>query len=163
MYSFIMIRTIFSFTNRGLRLPIQRDRVWKNTSFNWIRVGQCRDFNGGLVIVWASLNFPKPIPIFILLWGWLELPDQVQLQASKFKMEDGETEVTEPGWWLGLTRYQVYKMFESVRHKTHEPNEGWLSFCRNCVLRQIFSVFEFERVPSPSQACYALYNICILV
>ena len=78
-------------------------------------------------------------------------------------MADDETEVTEPGLWLGLARYQVYKMFESVKHKTHEPNESWLSFCRNYVLGQIFSVFQFERVLGSSQASNVLYNVCILV
>ena len=136
---------------------------WKITSFSWDRVWQCRDFNGGLMMAWASLSFPESIPTFILLRVWLELPDQVQLQASKLKMEDAKTGVTEPGWWLGLARYQVNKMFELIKHKMHEPNESWLSFCRNCVFRQIFDVFQFEWVLSPSQTHYALYKVCIYV
>ena len=131
----------FFFTYRGLRFPVQGDRVWKITSFSWNRVWKCKDFNGSLMIVWASLSFPESIPTLTLLWKWLELPDQVQLQASKLTMENGETEVTEQGWWFGLTRYQVCKMFEWSKHKTHEPNGCWICLCRNCMFWTVFGAF----------------------
>ena len=125
----------------------------KYTSFSWIRVEQCRDFNGCLGIVWASLNFLKANPMLILLWGWLEVSDQVKLQASKVKMVDAETGVTEPGWWLGLLWYDVYEMFQVFKHKTHEPKIGWLWFCRSSEFWAVLSVFEFWRVSASNQSC----------
>ena len=128
----------------------------KYTSFSWNRVEQCRDFNGGLRIVWASLNFPEANPMLILPWGWLEISGQVKLQASKVKMVDAETGVTEPGWWLGLLWYDVYEMFQVFKHKTHEPKIGWLCFCRFWVFGHNFGVFEDLRVSSVKKSCYAL-------
>ena len=153
----------FLFTDRGLRFPVQGDKVWNFTSFSWNCVWKWSDFNGGLMLAWASLSFPESIPTLALLWKWLELPDQVQLQASKLTMEDGETEVTEQGWWFGLTRYQVCNVFEWSKLKTHEPNGIWGCLCRICSFGQVLGVFQLERVSGPCQACYVLYIVFILV
>ena len=50
----------------------------------------------GMIII-APLRSQEAIPMPSLLYGWLELPAQVKLQASRLKMAMAETGVTEPG------------------------------------------------------------------
>ena len=109
------------------------------------------------------LSFPECVSTLALLWKCMKLSIQVNLQDLKTKMADDGEVVTEQGWRSGLVWYQVCKMFESSKHKTHEPNGCWMCICRNCMFGQFLGVFQLKRVSGRCQVSYVLYIVFILV
>ena len=57
-------------------------------------------------------------------------------------MADEEGGVTVQGWWSGLLRYEVGKVFWWLKLGTHEPNDGLLCLCKNCKFWQFFGDME---------------------